>query len=178
MLIKQFNKPSPWKHSFQVVPKHIKSPSLLLGTQTALWVELVQTLLHHLFQQPLPLLVVAAFVLSQQLFCFSWQFRDPKSPEAPTASPALSSYTTPTPTQHLPPPWPDLHPHSLLPLLLWLQGHHPSTKPLNSSCDHHPTAHLPQDSSSPDKDRPAPCQGALCLAHNDCHTRPVFQKRS
>lgn len=67
--------------------------SLLMGAQTAPQVELVQTLLHHLFQH-LTFLVATAFVLSQLLFCFSEQFRPPKSLEALIRSLALPSYAT------------------------------------------------------------------------------------
>lgn len=130
--------------------------------------ELVQTLLHHLFQLPLPLLVAAAFVLSQLLFCFSWQFRAPKSPEAPTGSPALSSYTTQTLTQHPPldrptaPPAPPRAPGTI-----------PLPSPSRDPCDHPHTADLLQHSPSPDKARLALVLG---LTHNNSHTRLVFQK--
>lgn len=89
-------------------------PSFLMGSQTALQVELVQTWLHHLLQ-PLTFLVADAFVLSQLLFCFSKHFRAPKSPEAPISSPALPSYAILCNTQHSHSIFPPGQPHIQFP---------------------------------------------------------------
>lgn len=155
-----------------MVPKHVRSPSLFLEAQTALSVELVQTLLHISFG------CHCHFWWLLLLCCLNCSSASADNSELPKALRHQQDHQLCHLTQHR-------HAHSILPL------DRPTSTPCSSSApgtqgtippptepwDHHLTADLPHNSSSPDMEERLPPARELFVWPTKILTQDLFFKK-